>query len=253
MNDMTSEQKAELLLSYKKHGGKELRNEIVIHYMNIVKYAAISTRNIYLSYADREDIVNEAVIGLIHSIESFDPEKNVKFETYASVKVRGAIIDYIRRQDIVPRKIRKFARDYEAAYSALYAELDREPAPFEIAERMELKTEKLEELSASAAAAHTLSLEELMLNPAFDLPEEGSEEGLWSAEERIHCKEKINQLAKAIESLTERQRLIVTLYYYEKLKFSDIGKVLELSESRICQIHSESVVRMKKFMADYIN
>jgi RNA polymerase sigma factor for flagellar operon FliA len=250
---MTSEEKLSLLLKYKEHGNKDVRNEIVLHYMNIVKYAAVSTRNIYLNYADRDDIINEAVIGLISAIENFDPEKKVKFETYASVKVRGAIIDYIRRQDIVPRNIRRFARDYEAAYSAFYNEFEREPAPFELAEIMGFTTEKFESMSAASASAHTLSLEELMVNTGFDVSEGLTEDGVWSTEERIFYREKISRLADAIASLPDRERLVITLYYYEKLKFSDIGKVMDLSESRICQIHGGAVIKMKKSMQEFVN
>lgn len=253
MSDITSEQKAELLLRYKQNGDKSLRNEIVLAYMNIVKYAAISTRSMYLKYTDSEDIINEATIALIYAIDSFNLDKNVKFETYASIKVRGAIIDYIRSQDIVPRSIRKFAREYDAAYSELYVSLDREPMPFEIAEHMKLSSDKFDNLIYQAAAAQTLSFEELMLGTGFDIPDSVSDDGVWSSEAIVYHQEKLEYLAKAIIMLSEKERLVITLYYYEKLKFSDIGKVLGLTESRICQIHTQSVSKMKKFMSEYLN
>lgn len=253
LTDVEKEEKAELLLKYKETGDKALRNRVVMEYMNIVKFAAVSTRNMYLKFADTEDIVNEATLALMGAVDSFDHKKGVKFETYASIKVRGAIIDYIRRQDFIPRSIRRFAKEYDAAYTALYSELDREPSVEEIAARMKLTVEKLESFTIQAAAAQTLSFEELLMDKGFDIAEGTDEDGMWSAESSVHRQEKLKFLADAITSLNERERLVITLYYYEKLRFSDIGKVLEVSESRVCQLHSLAVQKMKKFMKDYLN
>ena len=119
--NMDKEAKALLLLKYKETGDKSLRNDVILAYMNIVRYAAVSTRNMYLKFADTEDIVNEATLALMTAVDGFDPKRGVKFETYASIKVRGAIIDYIRQQDFIPRSIRRFAKEYDSAYSVLYS------------------------------------------------------------------------------------------------------------------------------------
>ncbi|MGN0675039.1 MAG: sigma-70 family RNA polymerase sigma factor [Oscillospiraceae bacterium] len=253
MADNEKEAKALLLLRYKETGDKALRNGVILAYMNIVKYAALSTRNMYIKFADTDDVINEATLALMSAVDSFDPKKGVKFETYASIKVRGAIIDFIRRQDFVPRNIRRFAKEYDSAYSALYGELDREPTPQEMADYMKLPLEKLESCTAQAAAAQTLSFEEMVMDSGFDIPDKADEDGMWSPEASIHRQEKMKYLAEAIKSLKERERLVITLYYYEKLRFSDIGKVLDVSESRVCQIHSQAVQKMKKFMSDYLN
>lgn len=253
MADNEKEAKALLLLRYKETGDKALRNGVILAYMNIVKYAALSTRNMYIKFADTDDVINEATLALMSAVDSFDPKKGVKFETYASIKVRGAIIDFIRRQDFVPRNIRRFAKEYDSAYSALYGELDREPTPQEMADYMKLSLEKLESCTAQAAAAQTLSFEEMVMDSGFDIPDKADEDGMWSPEASIHRQEKMQYLAEAIKSLKERERLVITLYYYEKLRFSDIGKVLDVSESRVCQIHSQAVQKMKKFMSDYLN
>lgn len=252
MPDMTAAEKAELLLKYKETGDKALRNQVVMAYMNIVNYAAVSTRNMYSRYAEAEDIVNEATIALMAAIDSFDTAKNVKFETYASIKVRGAIIDYIRRQDIIPRTVRRFAREYDAAYGELYARLDREPTDEELAEHMKLSKSKFESCVAKAASAQTLSFEDMVFNNNFDMSDEVSEDGVWAAEASLYHEEKLQYLAKAIASLKEKERLVVTLYYYEKLKLSEIGKVLDISESRASQIHSKAVAKMKSFMCEYL-
>lgn len=248
------EAKALLLLKYKETGDKAVRNEVILAYMNIVKYAAVSTRNMYLKFAETEDVVNEATIALMSAVDSFDPKKGVKFETYASIKVRGAIIDFIRQQDFVPRNIRRFAKEYDAAYSALYSSLDREPSSEEIAEYMKLTPERLESFSAKAAAAQTLSFEDMLANNSeFDIPDKADEDGMWAPEAAIHKEEKLAYLTEAIKSLSEKERLVVTLYYYEKLRFSDIGKVLDISESRASQIHSQAVRKMQRFMKDYLD
>ncbi len=253
MADADKENKALLLLRYKETGDKALRSSVILAYMNIVKFAALSTRNMYIKYAETDDIINEATIALMNAIDSFDPKRGVKFETYASIKVRGAIIDFIRRQDLIPRNIRRFAKDYDAAYGALYSSLDREPSADEIAEYMNLPIEKLESCTAQAAAAQTLSFEEMVADKGFDIPDSADDDGMWSPEAEIHRQEKMRYLADAIKSLKERERLVITLYYYEKLRFSDIGKVLDVSESRVCQIHTQAVQKMKKYLADYLN
>ena len=247
------EAKALLLLRYKETGDKALRNDLILAYMNIVKYAAVSTRNMYLKYAETDDIINEATVALMTAIDSFDTKRGVKFETYASIKVRGAIIDYIRRQDFIPRSVRRFAREYDTAFSELYSQLDREPTLNEIADYMKMPPEKVESFTAQAAAAQTLSFESLLNDSGFDIPDKADEDGMWAPEASIHRQEKYKYLTEAIKQLKEKERLVVTLYYYEKLKFYDIGRVMDISESRVCQIHSQAVQKMKKFLSSYLN
>ena len=247
------EAKALMLLRYKETGDKTLRNELILAYMNIVKYAAVSTRNMYLKYAETDDIINEATVALMTAIDSFDTKRGVKFETYASIKVRGAIIDYIRRQDFIPRSVRRFAREYDTAFSELYSQLDREPTLNEIADHMHMSPEKVESFTAQAAAAQTLSFETLLNDNGFDIPDKADEDGMWAPEASIHRQEKYKYLTEAIKQLKEKERLVVTLYYYEKLKFYDIGRVMDISESRVCQIHSQAVQKMKKFLSSYLS
>lgn len=253
MSENDKEAKALLLMKYKETGNKALRNGVVLAYMNIVKYAALSTRNMYIKFAETEEVINEATLALMSAVDSFDPQKGVKFETYASIKVRGAIIDFIRRQDFVPRNIRRFAKEYDAAYTALYSELDREPSMQEIADYMKLPLEKLESCTAQAAAAQTLSFEEMLADNGFDISDKTDDDGMWAPEAKLHKQEKMHYLTEAIKSLKEKEQLVITLYYYEKLRFSDIGKVLGVSESRVCQIHTQAVQKMKKKLGDYLN
>lgn len=233
---------------YKQTPDRSLRNEIVMRSMHIVRYAVLSTRNMYRRYADDDDISNEAVLALMNAVDSFDPKKNVKFDTYASIKVRGAIIDYIRRQDSVPRGVRKFIRDYDSAYSALYTELDREPTREELAARLGITAEKLDSFLSRSAAASTLSFEELLFD-GFDMADETGEN---EAEAKLILSERRSQLAQAIDSLKDKERTVITLYYYEKLKYSEIAKVLGISESRVCQIHAKAVDKLREKISGYM-
>ena len=121
---------------YRTTGNINLRNDIILRYLELVRVIAVSLRNIYSKYASIDDIINEGVIALMSAIDTFDTDKNVKFETYANLKVKGAIIDYVRKQDWVPRQVRRFGKDMEAAYNELYITLDRRPSNEEIAQHM---------------------------------------------------------------------------------------------------------------------
>lgn len=253
-SEKSAEEIRELFLKYRENGDIEARNTLVLHYMNIVRYAAVSTRNMYQKYADSEDIVNEATIALMKAVDSFDPDKNIKFETYASIRVRGAVIDYIRRQDFFPRSIRKFAKDYDAAYARLFEKLDREPTDSEIAEEMGVTSEKLNSYSAKNASAQTLSFEEIIFEGGYDIPDkEKTDSNSWQPEQRLLDGEMKQQLIDAIDKLSERERLVITLYYYEKLRYIDIAEVIGVSESRVCQIHSSAVSKMRKTLKGYID
>lgn len=241
---MRTDDMSELFCTYRRTGDKAVRNEIVMQSMHIVRYAVISTRNMFLRFTDEDDISNEAVLALISAAESFVPEKNVRFETYASIKVRGAIIDYIRRMDSVPRGVRRFAKEYDNAFSLLYAQLDREPTREELAHHMGMTVEKLDSYALKAAASHTLSFEELLFS-GFEAPND-QKDGFSEAERRLMLEERRKLLAQAIEQLSDKERTVITLYYYEKLRYSEIADVLNISESRVCQIHSKAVEKLRK-------
>lgn len=248
---LTPEETAELFGRYEKDKSTAVRNEIVMRSMYIVRYAVISTRNMFKGYVDEEDVTNEAVLALMACVDTFDREKNVRFDTYASVKVRGAIIDYIRRGDNVPRSLRKFIRNYDQAYAELFARLDREPTKEELASEMGISPEKMDACAARHAAAQTLSFEEMLIDGVEVAAEQDG--GCYDAERNIMLAENRKMLAEAIKSLKEKEQTVVTLYYYEKLKYSEIARVMGLSESRVCQIHSRAMNKMQEFLKEYMN
>lgn len=225
-----------------------LRNEIVLRYMDTVKYVALSTRNIYWKYADLDDIVNEGVLALIKSVETFDLKRGVKFETYANLKIKGAIIDYVRKQDWIPRQVRHFNRELDVAYNELYSRLDRSPTNQEIADYMGVTKEKLAKNMADIACSVTLSFEELLYEDNFENFGESGD----AVDSGIFREELKKVVADAIDELKPKEKQVVSLYYYEKLKFNDIAKVLGVSESRICQIHSKAMLLLKRKLEQYV-
>ncbi|MCM1577475.1 MAG: FliA/WhiG family RNA polymerase sigma factor [Ruminococcus sp.] len=251
--NMPADPAAEIAGLFEKYGRDKdnaVRNEIVMRSMHIVKYAVLSTRNMFRKYADEDDVYNEAALALMGAVDSFDPKRGVKFDTYASIKVRGAIIDYVRRSDIIPRNVRKFAKQYDRAYSELYEKLDREPTREEIAKFLGMSVEKLDSFAARNAAAQTVSFEEMILG-GFD-PADDSDDSCYEAERTVLEGERRQQLIEAIKTLKDKERTVISLYYYEKLKYSEIAQVMEVSESRVCQIHSKAVARLRDCLKEYM-
>lgn len=247
---LTTEKSVELIKKYRETGDINIRNQIVISYGNLVKCIAVSMRNMYTKYAQVDDIVNEGIISLINAINTYDFDKNVKFETYASLKIRGAIIDFIRKQDFVPRSLRKFSKQLESTYSQLRSTLEREPTDDEIAKKMGLSESKFQRLMSESAGINTISFEELVFDSGFQLSDESN--GEWAAEKKLLSTEKKQVLMQAIDNLKEKERQVISLYYYEKLKYSEIAQVLDVSESRVCQIHSRAVTKLKNSLIDYL-
>ena len=238
---------AALLEEYGMSRSEALRNEIVLKNLGLVRACALSLRNTFIKYGDVDDVVNEGVIALMEAIDSFDPAKGAKFETYASLKVRGAIIDYVRRQDWVPRPVRKFARDLDKANSILYNQYNRAPTNGELAEYLGMSEDKLLRGMADAANAVTLSFEELLYEDNFeDAPAADGTDSRLLREERRRV------IADAISSLRDKERQVITLYYYKSMKYSDIAKVIGVSESRVCQINTKAMLALKAALEPYI-
>ena len=237
-----------LFLKFKETRDVEIRNELVLFYMHIVKFVAMSLRNVYAKYGDFDDIVNEGVIALIGAVETFDTERGVKFETYANLKIKGAIIDYVRKQDWIPRQVRSFGKELDETYNRLYSELGRTPTNNELAESMGLTREKFAKSMADAAGSMTLSFEELLYEDNFTTRDKDG----FEADRGIYERELKEVIADAIDSLNPKEKQVISLHYYEKLKFHEIAKVIGVTESRVCQIHSKSMLLLKRKLEAYV-
>lgn len=239
---------AERVALYQQNRDIALRNEIVLQNMGLVRTVALSMRNMYVKFGDVDDVVNEGVIALMDAIESYSPNRGAKFETYASIKIRGAIIDFLRKQDWIPRNVRKFAKALDKANSMLYNLNGRAPTNSELAAQLGMDEEKMLKMMTECSCTITLSFEELLYEDNIDEPsikDSGVDRELLHNEMR-------KVVADAVNELGEKERQVITLYYYKNLKYSDIAKALGVSEGRVCQIHSKATLALKAKLSGYV-
>lgn len=232
----------QLWKKYKKTKEAKYKEELIKHYAELVKIISGRLYNFYGGNVEYDDLVGFGIFGLIDAIEKFDLDRNLKFETYAQIRIRGSIIDNLRKLDWIPRRVRKKAKDIERATSELENELGRSATTKELAQKLELSLEDINDLLSETSTLNIASLEETLQNKGeASLSTRTSE----SPEMNYMDKEMKEILSSTIESLSENEKLVISLYYYEDLTYKEIGKVLDLSESRISQIHSKAILTMK--------
>ncbi|WFD11703.1 sigma-70 family RNA polymerase sigma factor [Tepidibacter hydrothermalis] len=221
----------------------ELKKEIILEYINLVKIISGRLYNYYGANIEYDDLMSYGVIGLIDAIEKYDYTKNIKFQTYASVRIRGAIIDEIRNLDWIPRSIRQKSKLMKDTYSKLENKLGREPSIREIGNELGKKDEEVLKILEETNIYNLVSLEEeLSENLKIQIKDISID---INPEESLLKKDIIKNLEFALNTLNEREQLIINLYYYEELTYKEIGKVLNISESRISQIHSKAILKIK--------
>ncbi|MCL2171599.1 MAG: FliA/WhiG family RNA polymerase sigma factor [Defluviitaleaceae bacterium] len=221
----------------------EAKDLLITHYAPMIKYIVGRLKIHIGSHADHEDLISYGIFGLIDAIDKFDPDKGVKFETYASLRIRGAIIDSLRAMDWVPRSYRQRSKMLETAYLELEADLSRDPTEDELAEKLGISPDDVRELMQRSALMSVVSLNEyLEINNDSALADMNEEQNPEGALDRKQMKE---MLVDAIENLKDNERLVVTLYYFEELTLKEISKILGVTESRISQIHSRAVMRLR--------
>lgn len=226
-----------------------LRNKILTNYLHIVTINAKRMSSIYRTKADLEDIVNQGVIALIECIERYDPERGVQFESFASIRIRGAIIDYLRKQDWVPRSIRAKFIHIEKVSLNLQASLNRHPTDEELAESTGMEISEVQKTVSQSQSFSILSYEEL-LDGANKYENQVSP--IKVPEQTIQDKEIKSIIASSIDNLNEKERLIISLYYYEELKLKEIAVILGISSSRVSQIHTKALLKMSETLNEYI-
>lgn len=224
--------------------GQKAKEELIVHYSPMIKYV-VGRLNIYVgSSMDKEDLISYGIFGLIDAIEKYDDMKGVKFETYASLRIRGAVLDGVRSLDWVPRSQRQKSRQLDAAYTFLEGKLGREPEESELAEYLEISLGQLQEEIKKSSLVSLVSLDDYL-----DQNHEGNFEPAENEEtspEAVFAKQELKkEIAKAIKTLSEKEQMVVALYYYEELTLKEISRVLELSESRVSQIHSKAMLKMR--------
>ena len=242
----------ELWIRYSKTGDVETRNELIRQYSYLVRCIAMKIVGHYQYFNYLDDIISEGLIALMDAISKFDRMKNVKFETFASIKIRGAMIDYIRRQDCFPRRLKKMAKSINEADETLNQRLGRNPTEQEIADYLHISLQEYEKMLAETCSMNILSFEEMVYEKGMENLALCGSSHLEGPEQVMAEKELSRMLQHDIEMLGEKEKLVISLYYKEQLKIKEISIVMGISESRVSQIHSSALRKLKKSLENYL-
>jgi RNA polymerase sigma factor for flagellar operon FliA len=243
-----------LWLQYRRTEDPGLRDRLILTYAPLVKYVAGRLGSGLPAHVDEADLVSYGLLGLIGAIERYDPDRDVKFETYAIARIKGAIIDELRAMDWVPRSVRSRAREIERAMSELEGRLGRAPTDEELAAKLGIDEHELEENLGEIARSSIAALDELWTvsgsgGDQVALIDTIEDESAPDPQSTLSQTELREAIADAIARLPEREKLVVTLYYYEELTLREIGEVLGVTESRVSQLHTKAILRLKARLA----
>jgi RNA polymerase sigma factor for flagellar operon FliA len=236
---------AQLWEEYKSERDPQARERLILHYAPLVKYVASRVATGLPASVEQADLVSYGMFGLIDGLEKFEPGRGNKFETYAIPRIKGAIIDELRAMDWVPRSVRFKAREIEKAHSDLETMLKRAPTESELSERLGISRGELHDVVTQISFISVLALDEMVsvgadrgeqVSLLDTLADRGIDPGAG-----MESHETRGLLAAAINSLSEREKIVVTLYYFEGLTLAEIGEILGVTESRVCQIHTKAV------------
>jgi len=235
----------QLWQGFKGEESEQARERLILHYAPLVKYVASRVATGLPSSVEQADLVSYGMFGLIDALHKFEPGRGNKFETYAIPRIKGAIIDELRAMDWVPRSVRFKAREIEKAHSDLEAMLKRQPTEIEMADRLGISRSELHAVVSQISFVSVLALDELV-SVGADRGEQVSlidtlADKHLDPTSGVESQETRGLLAAAINSLSEREKIVVTLYYFEGLTLAEIGEILGVTESRVCQIHTKAV------------
>jgi len=245
MND----EEYKLWKKYKRTKNRTLREEIVKRYLYLVKYVAGRVAIGLPPNVEFNDLVSYGILGLFDAITKYDVTQGNKFETYAVSRIRGSIMDELRKLDWAPRLLRKKAREIEKKSRELEEKLGRTPHDDDLARGLKISVDELNNIYSELSSTTFLSLDEVWQNDEGNKPIsrlQTIEDSVHTNQfQSVHQNEVKELLASAIDELPEREKLVVVLYYYENLTLREIGEVLNVSESRVCQIHTKVVLRLR--------
>lgn len=239
--------------SYRKKPSQQLREQLIIEYSQLVKLVA-GRLSIYLGHnVEYDDLVSYGIFGLIDAIDKYDLSKSVKFETYASLRIRGAILDQIRKMDWIPRTVRQRQRKMDDAIKQIEMRTGKTATDEEIAKELGLTDDELLNWQSQLKVTNVVSLNEFEENGPELQANSGSMSRFMGPEEVVEEAELKEMLAESLTLLTEKERKVIELYYYEEMTLKEISEILEVSESRVSQLHTKGLMKMRKKMGAYMN
>jgi RNA polymerase sigma factor for flagellar operon FliA len=246
---------AVLWSDYKAQETREARERLILHYSPLVKFVAGRVAAGLPQSIEQSDLVSYGIFGLVDAIEKFDPGRGFKFETYAISRIKGAIIDELRSIDWVPRSVRARARAIERAYSKLENELHRSPDDDEVAAELDMSRDDLDKALSQISLTGLVALDELLQASSSDRSGNATlgdtiADAAHDPVEAYEVDEMKHLLADAINRMPDRERLVLTLYYYEGLTLAEIGGILGVTESRVCQIHTKSILQLRSRLGE---
>ena len=249
---MKEAERTKLWDRYHKTKTPELREQLILEYANVVNLVA-GRLSMYLGYTvEYDDLVGYGIFGLIDAIDKYDMTKNVKFETYASLRIRGAILDQIRKMDWIPRTLRQKQKRMDTTIAKLEGELGRPATSEEVANELGISLEEYEDWKSEAEFTNLVSLDDYL--------EQGSEGRIETfgatfqqPEAAVQKQELKKMLVEALKTLTEKEQSVITFYYYEELTLKEISQILSVSESRVSQLHTKALKKIKNQLGDSID
>lgn len=249
---MNEEGKNRLWEEYSKSRTSSNREKIILEYAELVKIVA-GRLSMYLGYnVEYDDLVGYGIFGLIDAIDKFDYSKGVKFETYATLRIRGAILDQIRKMDWLPRTYRQKQKKIDSAYQKIEAKLGRVATDEELAEELEITVKELITWQSQTKVSSLVSLDEY-IEHGSDVKVEANENSHYMQPEKLVERNELKEiLLVSLESLTEKEKKVIILYYYEELTLKEISLSLEVSESRVSQLHTKALQKMRSKMGNNI-
>lgn len=227
---------------------KSVRDTLIVQYIYLIRYVVGRVKVSLPATISIEDIAGYGVEGLINAIERYSPQKNTRFETYALIRIRGAILDRIRAQDFLPRSVRKKIKDIKNAQEQLKQELGRMPTTTEVANRLDMDPDKVNQLMADDTTMTSIYEKRGSSEDSMEIIDTIQDTGKLNPQEEMEEKNVKQQLEKALQRLPERERIIMVLYYQENMTLKEIGATLNMSESRVCQLHAQSIMKLKNIL-----
>ena len=229
---------------------KEVRDTLIVQYIYLIRYVVGRVRVTLPATIAIEDIAGYGVEGLINAIERYSPQKNTRFETYALIRIRGAILDRIRSQDFLPRSVRKKIKEIKEVQEELKQELGRMPTTNEVAEAMEMDPDKVTQILSEDMTMTSIYDKKGNTEESLEIIDTIEDTHKLTPHEEMEEKNVKQELEKALKRLPERERIIMVLYYQENMTLKEIGETIGMSESRICQLHAQAIMKLKNILSE---